>query len=182
MNQQLSTALAELPGFPMAATKPSAAHSRRCSVCHHPDRIWIELKFIEWHRPTRIAEAKSANSDPQQHQHTPAQVPHSKQPKTPESWLSIRQKMIDPNITEEQKDAPFQKVLDREKGFAHCENQTSFCCDSGNFCPLFSNTSQGVSLLCCDSDFPGPQLEASKFSIATLAGIRFRMWLFIKQM
>ena len=56
MNQQLSTALADLPGFPMAATKPSAAHSRRCSVCRHPDRIWIELKFIEWHSPTRIAE------------------------------------------------------------------------------------------------------------------------------
>jgi len=56
MNQQISTALAELPNFPMAATKPSAAHSRRCSVCRHPDRIWIELKFIEWHSPTRIAE------------------------------------------------------------------------------------------------------------------------------
>jgi hypothetical protein len=56
MNQQLSTALADLPGFPMAATKPSDAHSRRCSVCRHPDRIWIELKFIEWHSPTRIAE------------------------------------------------------------------------------------------------------------------------------
>jgi hypothetical protein len=56
MNQQISTALADLPNFPMAATKPSAAHSRRCSVCRHPDRIWIELKFIEWHSPTRIAE------------------------------------------------------------------------------------------------------------------------------
>jgi uncharacterized protein YhaN len=56
MNQQISTALAELPGFPMAATKPSAAHSRRCSICRHPDRIWIELKFIEWGSPLRIAE------------------------------------------------------------------------------------------------------------------------------
>jgi len=35
---------------------PSAAHSRRCSVCRHPDRIWIELKFIEWGSPTHIAE------------------------------------------------------------------------------------------------------------------------------
>jgi hypothetical protein len=56
MDQQISTALAELPGFPMAATKPSAAHSRRCSVCNHPDRIWIELKFIEWRSPTKIAQ------------------------------------------------------------------------------------------------------------------------------
>jgi hypothetical protein len=56
MNQQISTALADLPNFPITATKPSAAHSRRCSVCRHPDRIWIELKFIEWHSPTRIAE------------------------------------------------------------------------------------------------------------------------------
>jgi hypothetical protein len=55
MDQQISASLAEIPGFPMAATKPSAAHSRRCSVCHHPDRIWIELKFIEWNSPTRIA-------------------------------------------------------------------------------------------------------------------------------
>jgi hypothetical protein len=56
MNQQLATALADLPGFPMAATKPAPAHSRRCSVCRHPDRIWIELKFIEWDSPTQIAE------------------------------------------------------------------------------------------------------------------------------
>jgi hypothetical protein len=56
MNQQLATALADLPGFPMAATKPALAHSRRCSVCRHPDRIWIELKFIEWDSPTQIAE------------------------------------------------------------------------------------------------------------------------------
>jgi len=39
----------------MAATKPSAAHSRRCTVCNHPDRIWIDLDFIEWASPTRIA-------------------------------------------------------------------------------------------------------------------------------
>jgi hypothetical protein len=56
MNQQISTSLTEVPGFPIAATMPSAAHSRRCTVCHHPDRIWIELKFIEWGSPTRIAE------------------------------------------------------------------------------------------------------------------------------
>jgi hypothetical protein len=56
MNQQIATALAELPGFPMAATQPSAAHSRKCCVCHHPDRVWIELKFIEWDSPTRIAD------------------------------------------------------------------------------------------------------------------------------
>jgi hypothetical protein len=56
MNQQLSASLADLPGFPMAATKPAPAHSRRCSVCRHPDRVWIELKFIEWHSPARIAE------------------------------------------------------------------------------------------------------------------------------
>ena len=56
MNQQIYPSLAEIPGFPIAATKPSAAHSRRYSVCHHPDRIWIELKFIELFSPTHIAE------------------------------------------------------------------------------------------------------------------------------
>jgi hypothetical protein len=56
MTQQISTSLAELPGFPVAVTNPSAAHSRRCAVCRHPDRIWIELKFIEWYNPTLIAE------------------------------------------------------------------------------------------------------------------------------
>jgi hypothetical protein len=56
MNQQISPPLAEVPGFPVAATKPSAPHSRRCSVCHHPDRIWIELKFIEWNSPSLIAD------------------------------------------------------------------------------------------------------------------------------
>ena len=52
---QIFPSLAEVPNFPITATKPSAAHSRKCSVCHHPDRIWIELKFIEWNSPTRIA-------------------------------------------------------------------------------------------------------------------------------
>jgi hypothetical protein len=55
IDDQVSRSLAEVPNFPITATKPSAAHSRRCSVCHHPDRIWIELKFIEWNSPTRIA-------------------------------------------------------------------------------------------------------------------------------
>jgi hypothetical protein len=221
MNQQISTALADLPNFPMAATKPSAAHSRRCSVCRHPDRIWIELKFIEWHSPTRIAEqfelydpdcishhahatnlyqlrlrnilciyqhilerslethitshgvmlaidrleravrsqlpnpatelettltrdteltfvpkstwgendkgneeqtqnepkdsqpgnpapetaAQAGNSDSGQNQHTPAQVPHSKRAKTPESRSSFRDQMRDPNLTSEAKSA-----------------------------------------------------------------------------
>ncbi len=55
IDDSISPSLAEVPNFPMVATKASAAHSRRCSVCHHPDRIWIELKFIEWISPTRIA-------------------------------------------------------------------------------------------------------------------------------
>ena len=55
IEQPVSPSLAEVPNFPMVATKASAAHSRRCSICHHPDRIWIELKFIEWISPTRIA-------------------------------------------------------------------------------------------------------------------------------
>ena len=54
IDDQVSRSLAEVPGFPITATKPSAAHSRRCSFCHHPDRIWIELQFIEWNSPTRI--------------------------------------------------------------------------------------------------------------------------------
>jgi hypothetical protein len=133
MNQQLSTALADLPNFPMAATKPSPAHSRRCSVCRPPDCIWIELKFIEWVNPTPIAEqfnlydrdciyhhahtpgrpgdaapeatAQSSNSGSLENQHTPAHLPHSKRPKTPESWSSFRDKMRDPNITSDAKDA-----------------------------------------------------------------------------
>jgi hypothetical protein len=64
MNQQISASLAELPGFPMAATKPSANHSRKCSVCRHPDRIWIELKFIEWYSPTRIDEEFDLSTTP----------------------------------------------------------------------------------------------------------------------
>src|SRR5271170_852788 len=56
IDQQLSPSLTEVPDFPMAATRPSAAHSRRCSICHHPDRIWIELKFLEWDSPTHIAQ------------------------------------------------------------------------------------------------------------------------------
>lgn len=56
MNQQISPSLAEITGFPVAVTKPCAAHSHRCTICHHPDRIWIELKFLEWGSPTYIAQ------------------------------------------------------------------------------------------------------------------------------
>jgi hypothetical protein len=156
MSQQLPTALADLPGFPMAANKPSAAHSRRRTVCRDPDRIWVELKFIEGSSPSRIAEAKSANSHFPENQHTPAQVPHSKQPKTPESWLSIIQKMMDPLATEEQNDAAFQELLARAKGFAFWQKKDlGFVATQRISVLRFHKFRRGVSLLCCDSGFPG---------------------------
>jgi hypothetical protein len=183
MNQELSTALADLPGSSTAATKPSAAPSRKCGVGRHPDRIWIELKSVEWHSPTRIAEAKSANSEAQQRQHSPAQVPHSRLPKTPEYWLSVSQKMMDPNLTEEQTDAAFQKLPARAKAFAFWRKKN-----------LVFVAIQRISVLCFHilrrgylysvaiQISPRGANRDQRYPIATRVGIRFRMSLFIKQM
>jgi len=48
---------------------------------------------------------QSANFDSLQRQHTPAHVPHSKQAKTPESGRSLRDRLRDSSLTEEDKAA-----------------------------------------------------------------------------
>jgi hypothetical protein len=53
---------------------------------------------------------QSANFASPQNQHTPAQMPHSKQAKTPESRLAfLGRRFRDPNLTEEERDAAYQE-------------------------------------------------------------------------
>jgi len=46
--------------WPSAATARRASpgrHSRKCSVCNHPDREAIEQEYLDWHSPDDIAES-----------------------------------------------------------------------------------------------------------------------------
>lgn len=35
---------------------PLGRHTRKCTVCHHPEREAIELEFLRWRRPQDIAD------------------------------------------------------------------------------------------------------------------------------
>jgi hypothetical protein len=50
-----AASLAPTSGYTSALRPLDPFHSRRCTVCHHPDRPWIELRFIEWGSPALIA-------------------------------------------------------------------------------------------------------------------------------
>lgn len=51
-----SFAESTLHASPSAPPPDLARHSRRCTVCSHPDRDAIEAEFIRWRSPIRIAE------------------------------------------------------------------------------------------------------------------------------
>jgi hypothetical protein len=119
MNQQPSTALAELPGFPMAATKPTL--TRQTELIFNPkseseygedEEDEEEEKEAEPEESDRsVASARetapeSSNSDSQQRQYTPAHVRDSKGPKKLDSRHSFRNKMRDPETTAETKFVP----------------------------------------------------------------------------
>ncbi len=43
--------------------KPDPArHSRKCEICHHPDRASIDSEFVDWHHPDNIVEQYDLSS------------------------------------------------------------------------------------------------------------------------
>src|ERR1700722_2098742 len=55
MPEAITPSAAQSLGCSVEITKLNPAHSRRCAICRHPDRLFIELEFLEWGHPALIA-------------------------------------------------------------------------------------------------------------------------------
>jgi len=55
MPEAITPSAAQSLGCTVEITKLNPAHSRKCAICRHPDRLLIELEFLEWGHPALIA-------------------------------------------------------------------------------------------------------------------------------